>query len=83
MRWCHFLLLWIKSVGKVWINPARKTSLFTQDPKVKPQIWQDPVARSSDPEAKNVEYRIFVCPILFGVYCDSFAMAAMPEPAAR
>jgi len=77
------LLLWIKSVDKLWVIFMNPASLFTRDLKVKPQIWQDPVARSSDPEAKNVEYRIFVRPILFGVYCDSFAMAAMPEPAAR
>ena len=60
----------------VWV------ALFTTPRNVKPQIWQDPVARSGDPEAENVEYRIFDFPLLYGVYCDSFAMAAMPEPAA-
>ena len=67
-----------------FVSNIRTTlSLFTEKAKVKPQICEDPALRSGDPGAKKVEWSVFDFVCDRECYCDSFAMAAVPEPATR
>ena len=64
-------------------NNRTTLSLFTEKAKVKPQICEDPALRSGDPGIKKVEWSVFDFACDRECYCDSFAMAAVPEPATR